>query len=212
MESNIASWFQFANTQCGGRSLNTDHLCLVTSCRKSASWGIASFSSSPPQYPNSPPRNKQLSMKLSIDKDGPYVWDVPSGVQTRSKRAPLKNQCVFLKGFVISQRPQIARTSPTSTSPKFLSENQRRDSTRSLRSLSDRSKHLLAPTLSHRSPSEDSIPSTASGLTVTAPFASSCRTTSQLSSEGASPNEDVEMKSESENDTLVSCQRLFAAL
>ncbi|KAJ7579024.1 hypothetical protein C8J56DRAFT_334850 [Mycena floridula] len=96
---NIHLWFEHVN---GPRGRDTRNLCLVTGCDKSKSWGAASFSTFD--------STKEISLKFvaaSLGAGFSYTWNTVSPAAVRVSAAPgqFENQCVFLRGFNLTQRP-----------------------------------------------------------------------------------------------------------
>jgi hypothetical protein len=104
---NAVSWYEHANGT-KGLELRNGSLCLVTGCDKSASWGVASFSSS-----SATSGQREVSLKFTASRGSDsvaYSWDRTSEA-TISVRVSLdldpfrvKNQCPFVRGFMMSIR------------------------------------------------------------------------------------------------------------
>ncbi|KAJ7595131.1 hypothetical protein C8J56DRAFT_1124062 [Mycena floridula] len=95
---NIQLWFGYAN---GARGRETSHLCLVTGCDKSRSWGTAAFSTS-----NS---EQEVSLKFvaaNLEGGFSYTWNTvnSAAVRVSSIPCPFQNQTVFIRGFNLTQR------------------------------------------------------------------------------------------------------------
>lgn len=128
---NWDAWFSYVNGPAYGRG--TSSLYLVTGCKKTTSWGMASFRC------HSEHRGISVELKAAMLAGGDvsvgHSWMTSCPATTRTgppssgslNEIPLQNQCIFLSGYTISKRNGVTQklglSSPVllDTNPKNIS-------------------------------------------------------------------------------------------